>query len=107
MKEFRAARTIGQPHIDVAVAQAKAIEPYLVIDVTMRDEIIRQAEYWTNRRNFLSKSVPRCPACNDGQVQLIDLFPTPAGWKCRICKHKFSWEPEVVVSTKKESESGT
>ena len=33
MKEFRAARTIGQPHIDVAVAQAKALEPYLVKDV--------------------------------------------------------------------------
>lgn len=42
-------------------------------------------------RERLCKNPPKCPVCEDAQVQLVDwiLIPDTAFWKCRICKHPF------------------
>lgn len=45
------------------------------------------------RREFLRKKPPLCPACGDEQVQLSHIYK-PAHWRCRICKAKFQFEPE-------------
>lgn len=44
------------------------------------------------RRDHVLKHVPRCVACQDEQVQLINITP-PVIWKCRICKYTFVCEP--------------
>jgi len=45
-----------------------------------------------NRRDFLFKNVPHCPECASVQVQ-IKRYGAPAIWRCRICKHRFTYEP--------------
>jgi hypothetical protein len=46
------------------------------------------------RRLHLRLHTPPCPACGcTDQIQLKDWFITPAEWKCRICKNKWSYEP--------------
>lgn len=49
-------------------------------------------EKMVTRREWLCTHVPHCPACTDEQVQLIDHHE-PALWCCRICKHRFTYEP--------------
>lgn len=44
------------------------------------------------RREYICRNVPRCQACGDAQVQLMDQHE-PATWRCRVCKHRFSFEP--------------
>lgn len=46
------------------------------------------------RQKFLYANTPKCERCGDEQVELVAKAP-PALWKCRDCKHKFSFEPEV------------
>lgn len=55
------------------------------------DELLKLSD----RVAMLCHHAPRCPACNDVQVQVVDYTHTPALWKCRMCKHRFSFEPEV------------
>lgn len=56
------------------------------------DKIMSNALKLSNRRISLSKKVPKCPSCKDEQVQLVEYNVSPAQWKCRKCKHKFSFE---------------
>jgi transcription elongation factor Elf1 len=53
---------------------------------------------WTRivlkRRDFIYRNVPRCQKCNHEQVQIVDTAK-PARWRCRICKHRFEYEPET------------
>lgn len=44
------------------------------------------------RFHFLARHAPRCPACGADQV-MVRLRPAPAQWKCRMCKHRWEWEP--------------
>jgi hypothetical protein len=54
------------------------------------------AERKFNRFTILAKHMPHCPSCNNEQVQLIDQNPVPAWWRCRICTHPFTFEPEIT-----------
>jgi hypothetical protein len=45
------------------------------------------------RRETLSSNVPKCPNCNESQIQLTNIHTVPAQWCCRICKHRFEFEP--------------
>lgn len=47
------------------------------------------------RSDFLCKNSPKCLACGHEQVQLVDRYSTPAQWKCRICRHRFGYEPTL------------
>lgn len=49
-----------------------------------------------DRLSFLCKHVPRCEKCGDEQVQLIEWNYPPAPWRCRICKHKWYYEPPLT-----------
>ncbi len=53
-----------------------------------------QMTFFANRREALSKKTKNCPECTKDQVQLLAYHSQPAQWKCRICKHRFNWEPE-------------
>jgi hypothetical protein len=48
-----------------------------------------------DRREHLCRNPPKCPVttCCTDQVQITDWFSIPAEWKCRRCKHKFTYEP--------------
>jgi len=49
------------------------------------------------RKDFVCSQVPNCPNCQERmQIQVLNYSATPAQWKCRICKHKFEYEPEPV-----------
>jgi hypothetical protein len=50
--------------------------------------------YANDRLDFLSRHPPRCAACDHEQIQLMDYFHSPAEWRCRICKHRFTFEPD-------------
>lgn len=52
------------------------------------DALFAQAD----RLDFLCARVPICPSCSSVQVQLMDRG-TPAGWRCRSCRHRFELEP--------------
>lgn len=45
-----------------------------------------------DRQDFLCRNVPRCAKCDHEQVQLI-WRGSPAHWRCRMCKHRFEYEP--------------
>lgn len=47
-----------------------------------------------DRLAMLCHFAPKCVACGRDQVQVTDYFHTPALWRCRECKHRFSFEPE-------------
>ncbi|HZI17841.1 MAG TPA: hypothetical protein VEY09_04525 [Pyrinomonadaceae bacterium] len=48
----------------------------------------------TARLDRLRRYSPACPECGEMiQIQLCDWHSIPAGWKCRMCKHKFNDEP--------------
>lgn len=50
----------------------------------------------SSRRAWLCRHVPRCGECAEAeQIQLVEWFDTPATWKCRICGHRFTFEPET------------
>jgi hypothetical protein len=58
------------------------------------DAVLNGAFALTERRLWLCKNVPVCPACGEKiQIQLVDWSVTPADWKCRACKHKWQFEP--------------
>ena len=57
-------------------------------------KLIQNALKSANRREWLCKHVPTCPVCKEKQVQLLRWFIDPAVWKCRICKYKWSYEPQ-------------
>lgn len=61
----------------------------------VRDEIIEHAIELSNRRVWLCKNAPICPKCNTKQIQLIQWTSVDksADWKCRKCRHPFSYEP--------------
>lgn len=46
-----------------------------------------------NRRDYLCKFSPKCHACSHEQVQLVRCDIVPSNWKCRMCKHRFLFEP--------------
>jgi hypothetical protein len=48
------------------------------------------------RQNFLMAHAPRCEKCDTFQVQIIRT-EAPAVWKCRICKHRFGFEPPTSL----------
>ena len=49
---------------------------------------------WSRRKARLCGCFPRCPKCGTLQVQLLwNVYDIFARWKCRICKHKFVYEP--------------
>lgn len=49
-----------------------------------------------DRRMHLGRARKTCPKCGEvHQIQLTGYINTyPAEWKCRICKHRFSFESE-------------
>lgn len=59
--------------------------------MTARDE--HELFVLADRLAMLCHHMPRCAACGDAQVQVVDYFHVPALWKCRVCKHRFSFEP--------------
>lgn len=48
----------------------------------------------SDRRLSLCKKAPKCIKCGSEQVQLTSYINCKATWKCRLCKHKFEYEPE-------------
>lgn len=48
-----------------------------------------------HRRIYLGRNMPKCPECSHEQVQLVRYDVAPARWKCRICNHRFMYEPPV------------
>ncbi len=58
-----------------------------MMDITAADieEVLR-------RNDFLFRNVPHCLKCGSEQVQ-IRCRVAPAVWRCRICKHRFIYEP--------------
>lgn len=44
------------------------------------------------RFDHLCRNVPSCEPCGSDQVQLMDRT-APASWRCRMCKHRFQYEP--------------
>lgn len=56
--------------------------------------LIEAAHELAERREFLCKNPPSCPVCEERkQIQLVRWGALPADWKCRICTHKFMYEP--------------
>lgn len=52
----------------------------------------------TDRREMLSKNVPKCPECDEErQIQLVDWSVIPARWRCRECRSPFGYEPRVTT----------
>ena len=45
------------------------------------------------RRDYLFRNAPKCPACGEVQVQCVDWMTVPSRWKCRECPCKFPFEP--------------
>ena len=46
------------------------------------------------RRSWLCRNTPSCPTCREKhQIQLLYYIGCDAQWKCRICKHKWIYEP--------------
>lgn len=45
------------------------------------------------RKDYLFRNTPRCPACDDEQVQCVDWMRVPSWWRCRECQHGFDYEP--------------
>ena len=49
-----------------------------------------------DRLKFLRQNVPPCPKCSEKhQIQLREWINEIAEWKCRTCKYKFNFEPQV------------
>lgn len=44
------------------------------------------------RQEQLEKAHPKCPKCASDQIQIMSKA-VPAEWRCRICKHDFTFEP--------------
>lgn len=44
------------------------------------------------RQEYICRNSPRCHECRSFQVQLLAQHE-PAEWRCRQCKHKFTFEP--------------
>jgi tRNA(Ile2) C34 agmatinyltransferase TiaS len=65
------------------------------------DAVLNGVFALTERRLWLCKNVPVCPACGEKmQIQLVDWSVTPADWKCRTCKYKWQFEPEKIDGSK-------
>ncbi len=45
------------------------------------------------RAEWIMRAHPVCPQCRDRQVQCTHWATAPASWRCRRCKHEYSWEP--------------
>jgi peptidyl-tRNA hydrolase len=45
---------------------------------------------WADRRAGLYKLHPTCPACGHKEVELMNMYVSPAEWSCRFCKHIFT-----------------
>jgi ribosomal protein L37AE/L43A len=61
----------------------------------MGRSMIQISDEWlrlSDRREFLGRHVPQCPACHRNQVQLLN-HGVPAQWKCRVCRVCFEFEP--------------
>ena len=56
---------------------------------------MRLALALTARRERVKKHAPGCLRCRSNQVQLKIWQEVPAYWKCRMCKHRFVYEPLV------------
>jgi ribosomal protein L37AE/L43A len=56
------------------------------------DDFDAYAKQCVERYDFLCNSVPQCPKCDTFQVQAIKT-EAPAVWKCRVCKHRWGFEP--------------
>lgn len=66
-------------------------------EVVIFSQVIRFAE----RREFLGKQMNtkklECDNCGTRQIQLVSYIDcVPAKWKCRLCAHKFYWEPKKI-----------
>ena len=44
------------------------------------------------RKEYICRNVPKCFVCDSEQVQLLSQHE-PALWRCRTCKHRFTYEP--------------
>lgn len=46
------------------------------------------------RLKRLKRAAPICGKCGAEQVQLVEWVGLPlAQWKCRVCKHRWEFEP--------------
>lgn len=58
------------------------------------DQITGNALKLSDRRLWLCKHVPSCPACDESQqIQLVDWAIKPAEWRCRKCEWEWMEEP--------------
>lgn len=61
----------------------------------MNEEALAQFRANVIRREMLAASRVPCPNCGEFfQIQLREWLSIPAKWKCRICKHKWTFEPK-------------
>jgi transposase-like protein len=58
------------------------------------DDFWKSVEASLARRDFVFRHVPHCPKCREQmQIQIMDYHNKPAKWRCRMCKHRFEFEP--------------
>jgi hypothetical protein len=48
------------------------------------------------RQDLSYRNFPRCPACGAEEVQIM-RHEQPAEWRCRECRHRFTFEPEPLA----------
>ena len=53
---------------------------------------VEEMERLITRREHIERNVPQCPCCAADQAQIMDHHE-PAVWRCRECKHRFTFEP--------------
>ena len=58
------------------------------------DDLLRRVAELGERRDAALHLAPRCPACDNPQVQVTDWSVEPSEWRCRACGHRFvvRWE---------------
>lgn len=56
------------------------------------DSFAAYVKQLAERQYFIYRHVPLCEKCRSEQVQIIKIDP-PAVWRCRMCKHRFQYEP--------------
>ncbi|UGO50105.1 putative thioredoxin [Morganella phage vB_MmoM_Rgz1] len=74
------------------------LERFLPLVNNMNLNVLKPTDYIPNwpevitmvqRREDVSKRIPRCPECASEQVQLVSWYTDQLQCKCRCCNHKF------------------
>jgi hypothetical protein len=87
-----------QQNLDLGPVTADEPDDFANLDFAPMPEEMLRAFSIAARRDYLCLIVPPCPECRAVQVQLCNFTTPPdpelsAEWKCRECKHRWSWLP--------------